>query len=89
MTSQTSDFKLPPEDKERVIHLTHEVFIPHLQRAIEEARAKAPFTEVISAASSAYADMLDQTIGREAAVSLIKSLAQHLEGRPVKKTPDA
>ncbi|MDY8108849.1 hypothetical protein U0C82_06785 [Fulvimarina sp. 2208YS6-2-32] len=85
--SNTQRFDLPAEDKERVMRLTQEVFVPHLQKAVEEARPQAPFTEVLSAASSAYADLLDMTVGREAAVKLLKSLADHLEKRPVRQTP--
>ena len=57
--SETTEFKLPPENTERVMDLTKNVFVPSLQKAVEEARAKAPFTEMISAASSAYAELLD------------------------------
>ncbi|WP_156386588.1 hypothetical protein [Aureimonas sp. Leaf454] len=79
--SNTTEFKLPPENTERVMDLTKNVFVPALQKAVEEARAKAPFTEVISAASTAYADLLDMTLGREAAVQTLKSLALHLDKR--------
>jgi hypothetical protein len=74
-------FQLPPENKERVMRLTQEVFVPQLQKAVEEAQKHAPFTEVLSAASSAYADLLEMTVGREAAVQLLNSLATHIEKR--------
>jgi hypothetical protein len=88
--SDTTEFKLPPENKERVMDLTQKVFVPYLQKAVEEARAKAPFTEVISAASTAYAELLDTTLGRDAAVATLKSLALHLDKMPPRaRTPQA
>jgi hypothetical protein len=77
-------FKLPPEDKERVGRLVQEIFVPQLQQALEAARPLAPFPEVLSASASAYISMLDMTVGREAAIGLLKSMAAHLESRPVK-----
>lgn len=81
--SQTPGFQLPPEDKARVASLTQEIFVPHLRQAVQEAQAKAPFTEILSAAASAYAHMLDTTVGREAAITLLKSLVTHLESLPL------
>jgi hypothetical protein len=79
--TETTEFQLPKENTERVINLTKNVFVPALQKAVDEARTQAPFTEVISAASTAYADLLDMTLGREAAVQTLKSLALHLDKR--------
>ncbi len=80
--SDSNGFTLPPENKERVMRLTQEVFVPHLQRAVEEGSKQAPFTEVLSAASTAYANLVEMTVGREAGVSLLRSLAEHMEKRP-------
>jgi len=76
------EFELPPENKERVARLTQEVFVPQLQQALADARPQAPFPEILSAAASAYISMLDMTVGREAAVGLLKSMATHLQDRP-------
>ena len=76
------EFKLPPENKERVGRLTQEIFVPHLQHALEAARPQAPFPEILSAAASAYISMLDLTVGREAAVKLLESMVTHLQDRP-------
>jgi hypothetical protein len=80
--NDTGKFTLPPEDKSRVMRLTQEVFVPHLQRAVEEARTQAPFPEVLSAAATAYADMLEATVGRQGAVELLEGLAAHIRNRP-------
>ena len=80
--SDSNGFTFPPENKERVMRLTQEVFVPHLQRAVEEGSKQAPFTEVLSAASTAYANLVEMTVGREAGVKLLRSLADHMETRP-------
>ncbi|WP_062120765.1 hypothetical protein [Aureimonas sp. AU40] len=83
--TESSGFPLPPENKERVMRLTQDVFVPHLQKAVEEGSKQAPFTEVLSAASTAYANLVEMTVGREAAVMLLRSLADHMETRPVEQ----
>ncbi len=57
------------------MRLTQDVFVPYLQKAVEEGGKQAPFTEVLSAASTAYANLVEMTVGREAAVLLLRSLA--------------
>ncbi|WP_019997749.1 hypothetical protein [Aureimonas ureilytica] len=81
--SESGNFTLPPENKERVMRLTQEVFVPYLQKAVEVGATQAPFTEVLSAASTAYAELVEMTVGRDAGVKLLRSLADHMETRPV------
>ncbi|ALN75764.1 hypothetical protein [Aureimonas sp. AU20] len=83
--TDSNGFQLPPENKERVMRLTQDVFVPNLQKAVEEGSKHAPFTEVLSAASTAYANLVEMTVGREAAVMLLRNLADHMETRPVEQ----
>ncbi len=85
--TESSGFTLPPENKERVMRLTQDVFVPYLQKAVEEGSTQAPFTEVLSAASTAYANLVEMTVGREAGVKLLRSLAEHMETRPRNDLP--
>ena len=68
------------------MRLTQEVFIPQLQKSVNEAKTQAPFTEVLSASASAYAQLLHSTVGRDAAVKLLNSLASHIGRMPEVKS---
>lgn len=70
---------IPPQDNTRVDQLVREVFTPHLQRALAEAKETAPFNEMVSASAMAYANMLETTLGKKAACDLLRGLANHLE----------
>ncbi|MGQ4272539.1 hypothetical protein [Terrihabitans sp. B22-R8] len=74
------DSILPPQDNERVDRLMRDVFTPHLQKALEEARSMdAPFNELLSASAMSYATMLEMTLGKPAACGILRQLATHLE----------
>jgi hypothetical protein len=70
---------IPAEDKERVNMITQQIIAPAIQRAMEDARTKAPIHEVLSATANAYAAVLSELVGRPAAAKLMAAHADHLQ----------
>ena len=68
-----------PEDRERVDRLAKEIMEPALREAIRKADGLAPSIEIMSALANAYGGFLVDLLGREAAVSLMKGHAEHIE----------
>ncbi len=65
--------------------ISTEVFLPALQRAAGEAQTLGGSAEeMISGAMNAFGDMLVILAGKQAAVVLLRGLAEHLEAN----TPD-
>ncbi|MCV6574500.1 MAG: hypothetical protein OIF58_02095 [Cohaesibacter sp.] len=71
------------EDREVVNFLVDEIFLPNLQKSVEEAHKKASMMEVLSASSNAYLHLLENTIGLEAASVMLQSMADHMKSRSV------
>lgn len=76
---------LPPQDNARVQRLSSEIFTKHLQQAVAEAREEAPTHEILSASAMAYGNMLEMTVGKKAAVDLIRGLATFIESTDFQK----
>ncbi len=75
------------EDRELVNKLALEVMEPALQAAMREANGKGSPIERMSALGNAYGALLMELLGKKAAESLLRGLADHIAARednPVK-----
>ena len=75
------------ENRELVNKLALEVMEPALQAAMREANGKGSPIEIMSALANAYGALLMELLGKKAAESLLRGLADHIAARednPVK-----
>jgi len=85
-SAENGDMSLS-ENRELVNKLAIEVMEPALQAAMREANGKGSPIEIMSALANAYGALLIELLGKKAAESLLRGLADHIAARednPVK-----